>query len=81
MGQPVSISEGLGLKETPTKRSQKRSIEHWHIITLIMMLLDFALIHIAYFLALWIRFDFIFSDIPQRYLRPYWGFITLYAAG
>ena len=69
------------MKETPTKRSQKRSIEHWHIITLIMMLLDFALIHIAYFLALWIRFDFIFSDIPQRYLRPYWGFITLYAAG
>ena len=69
------------MKETPTKRSKKRSIEHWHIITLIMMIMDFVLIHGAYFLALWIRFDFVFSAIPSRYMRPYWGFITYYAAG
>ncbi|MCR5825635.1 MAG: polysaccharide biosynthesis protein, partial [Oscillospiraceae bacterium] len=43
------------------------------------MLYDFAAIHIAYFLALWSRFDFRYSQIPSGYLSSYLGFITPYA--
>ena len=69
------------MKETPTKRSRRRFIEHWQLITLLMMMVDFALIHAAYFLALWIRFDFVFSSIPKVYLEAYRAFITYYASG
>lgn len=69
------------MKETSTKRRKKRSVEHWYIITIIMMILDFILIHAAWFLALWMRFDFVFSKIPERYTQAYFGFISWYAAG
>ena len=36
-------------------------------------------IHLSYFLALWLRFDGIYSAIPDYYLRAYYRFITLYA--
>ena len=69
------------MKETTTLRRKKKSVEHWHLITLLMMSVDFLLIHAAYFLALWIRFDFVYSNIPKLYFKAYRGFITYYAAG
>ena len=33
----------------------------------------------AYFLALWMRFDFIYSNIPEEYLTSYLKFIPYYA--
>lgn len=69
------------MKETKIKRRKKKVIEHWHLISVLIMLLDFVAIHAAYFLALWIRFDFLFSGIPAQYLTPYRQFITLYALG
>ena len=67
--------------ETSTKRRKKKSIEHWHVISLLLMVADFILIHAAYFLALWMRFDFVFSSIPKIYFSAYLSFITYYAAG
>ena len=67
--------------ETSTKRRKKKLIEHWHIIMILMMAADFVLIHAAYFLALWMRFDFVFSSIPKTYFSAYRSFITYYAAG
>jgi FlaA1/EpsC-like NDP-sugar epimerase len=69
------------MNETKTKRKKKKPIEHWQIITCLMMLFDVAAIHVAYFLALWLRFDFVYSSIPERYLAPYKHFITPYAIG
>ena len=43
------------------------------------MVYDIAAVHIAYFLALWGRFDFIFSRIPEEYLTPYKLSITVYS--
>ncbi len=69
------------MKETKTKRKKKKPIEHWQVITCLMMLFDVVAVHMAYFLALWLRFDFVYSSIPARYLTPYKQFITPYAVG
>ena len=37
---------------------------------------DFLTIHLAYFLALWVRFDCTFSSIPRNFLNAYASFIT-----
>ena len=45
-----------------------------------MVVCDFLIIHLAYFLALWFRFDCVFSSIPHDYLEAYAQFITAFAA-
>jgi len=44
-----------------------------------MIIFDLIAVHTAYFLALWGRFDFIFSKIPDEYLYVYQRSITVYA--
>ena len=55
--------------------------EHGHLIALCLIICDIITIHISYFFALWIRFDCIYSRIPNRYLGTYIHFITLYSIG
>ncbi len=43
------------------------------------MVYDVMAINISYFLALWIRFDGVFSEIPSKYLDPYVYFIPIYS--
>ena len=62
------------------KRS-KRTIEHWQLMAACLMLYDFVALHAAWFLALWIRADFSFLTIPERYIAAYQRFITWYALG
>ena len=47
----------------------------------LLMVYDAIAIHAAYFLALWGRFDFAFSQIALQYLNSYKYFISAYAAG
>ncbi len=47
-------------------------------MAVVLMIYDIMAVNIAYFLALWIRFDAIFSEIPREYLKPYIKFIPLY---
>ncbi len=42
------------------------------------MVYDIMAINISYFVALWIRFDCVFSEIPVEFLDPYVYFIPLY---
>ena len=46
-----------------------------------LMVCDFLTMHFSYFSALWVRFDCVYSKIPQQYLDPYLHFITPYAVG
>ena len=41
---------------------------------------DFLAVTIAYFLTLWLRFDFVFSNIERQYLERFSRFILFYAA-
>ena len=45
----------------------------------LMILYDLIAVHAAYFLALWGRFDFFFSNIPQEYFNAYRYSISIYA--
>ena len=70
--------------EAKAKASIKKQIgrgllQHWHTISFLMAMYDIVAIHIAYFLALWGRFDFVFSKIPAEYIVPYKYTITAYA--
>ena len=51
------------------------------LAALLILVADFILIHAAYFGALFLRFDCVFSQIPQDYLFSYRNFITLYTIG
>jgi len=66
------------MKTTSIKRN-KRALEHWQIIAGCLMLCDVLSMMLAYFLALWIRFDCIYSRIPEIFLTPYLKFIVPYA--
>ncbi len=55
-------------------------IEHWQIVAIFLAVYDFVAVCVAYFLALFLRFDGIFSQIPVQYLNPYLQFILPAAA-
>ena len=57
---------------------RKFHIETWHIKALFLMAYDVMAISISYFFALWIRFDGVFSEIPEKYLDPYVDFLPIY---
>ena len=60
---------------------EKKRIEHWQVIAIILGVYDFAAVCAAYFLALLLRFDGVYSAIPEEYIQPYNRFILPYAAG
>ena len=57
----------------------KKKIEHWKVVTLLLIIYDFLAIIMSYFLALWIRFDCEFSEIDPPYFRTYCRTILVYA--
>lgn len=57
---------------------QKFHMETWQIKAVFLMVYDVMAINISYFVALWIRFDGVFSEIPEKYLDPYVYFIPIY---
>lgn len=58
----------------------KKKMEHWEVISLLLMVYDFFAVTISYFAALWIRFDCRFSAIEKKYLLAYCQTILIYAA-
>ena len=58
------------------QRSKK--LEHWQKIALILVAYDIVAVALSYFLALWLRFDGIYSAIPERFLTPYKQFVPIY---
>lgn len=71
--------EEIRMKDKKQKGWRGR-IEHWQIIAVFLAAFDFVAVCGSYFLALYIRFDGVYSDIPQRYLQPYEQFIFPVAA-
>ncbi len=53
-------------------------IEHWQVVSWILMVYDFMAIAGAYFIALWIRFDCKFSLIDTKYLETYCKTVFIY---
>lgn len=61
-----------------TPRKKKKVFEHWHFITLLLIIYDLAVGVGSYFLALWLRFDCRFSLIPDYYLSALLKFTPIY---
>ena len=58
--------------------ASKRRLKHWHGVAILMMAYDIVAVNLAYFLALWFRFDCAFSEISEAYFLPYLNFIPVY---
>lgn len=57
----------------------KKRIEHWEVVTGILMVYDFIAICFSYLLALLVRFDFKFSSIESQYLQGCYKSVVFYA--
>ena len=66
-------------KETLKQKNRGKKIEHWQVISILLMFYDFLTVVFSYFLALWIRFDCRFSLIEKEYLEAYKTSILFYA--
>ncbi|MBR1473336.1 MAG: polysaccharide biosynthesis protein [Paludibacteraceae bacterium] len=62
-----------------TRENEKRKLEHWQVMAVCLMICDVISVCLAYFLALWLRFDCVYSHIPVRYLSAYTHFAVPYA--
>ena len=75
----------MGQNELPHNKKTitigNKQIEHWHIIAAVLMIYDYVAVCAAYFLALWLRFDGTYSEIPRKYMVAYSRFVFIFAAG
>ena len=69
------------IQDNNRAHAKGRRFAHWQIVSVALMLYDFAAVCGAYFLALFLRFDCVYSAIPWMYIVPYNKFILPYAAG
>ncbi len=68
-------------KKNETEFNKKRGffpIQHWHLITIYLIIYDLVTIAGSYFFALWLRFDCRYSLIIPEYLQSYYRFIPVY---
>jgi len=62
------------------KLFDKLNAQHWKMIATILMCYDFVSVVISYTLALYLRFDFKFSQVPVEYMSRHGKIVFLYAA-
>ena len=73
------------MKETRKKersakeKTGKLHFKHWHIISLCLMVYDILAVNSAYFLALWVRYDFRFTAIPTSCLTAWAKFTPAFS--
>lgn len=54
-------------------------MKHWVVISAMLIVYDILAVSLAYFLALWLRFDCSFSSIPESFLTSWQVFAPFYA--
>lgn len=78
----MSKKQSNPINEQEKARKQKSAgihLEHWHLVTVFLVLYDIAAVVGSYFLALWLRFDCHFDEIPEVYFVPWLKFAPIYA--
>ncbi len=61
------------------RNKPKQHGERWKVLSYLMAVYDFAAVGFAWFAALWGRYDFRYSQIPEEYFHVYQQFILPYA--
>ena len=57
----------------------RQQLKHWYIVALLLVGYDIIAVNMAYFFALWFRFDCMASMIPGNYFSAYLKFIPIYS--
>ena len=57
----------------------RQQLKHWYIVALLLVGYDIIAVNMAYFFALWFRFDCKASMIPGNYFSAYLKFIPIYS--
>ena len=81
-----SVADSLNVKKESTEKkdvdnsSEAKKSCNWKmtVVNSLLVVYDAFAVTMAYFLALWFRFDCEFSQIPREYLTPYLQFIPFY---
>ena len=60
-------------------KHRRFDFEHWQSISLLLVIYDLIAVNMAYFFALWLRFDCHFSEIPAEYLTSWERFVPFYS--
>lgn len=58
--------------------TRRNGLKHWHFVTAYLVLFDVFAMNLSYFLALWLRFDGLFTRIEVDYLNAYIHFVPIY---
>jgi len=56
------------------------SLIHWQQVAVFLIIYDLLVVTGSYFVALWLRFDCQFSEIPLHFLEPWLKFSPIYGA-
>lgn len=72
------MSKNLNQNKHDSVQFIKKRIEHWQVVSMALAGYDAIAIMLAFFLALWFRFDCRYSMIPKEYLGGYVKFIGIY---
>ena len=72
------MGKSLNQAKANAIRYTKKKVEHWQVVSLALAGYDAISIVIAFFLALWFRFDCRYSMIPKEFLGAYLKFIGIY---
>lgn len=72
------MGKSLNQAKANAVRYTKKKVEHWQVVSLALAGYDAISIVIAFFLALWFRFDCRYSMIPKEFLGAYLKFIGIY---
>ena len=82
MSQPVFLFTDRDLMgmESSAENNQvgRRRIQHWQVISALLVVYDAIVVNAAYFGALWLRFDCQFSRIPEIYYGSWLRFAPIY---
>lgn len=70
---------GMTVKKSASNQKVVGKIQHWQIVSFILLIFDVFAANFSYFMALWIRFDLRFSSIPKFFLRAYVEFMPIYS--
>lgn len=66
------------MRENRQKKLKFLHIEHWQVVNAGLIIYDILAVNAAFFLALWVRFDCMFSEIPEYYLNSFLKFAPIY---
>ena len=66
--------------EKPIQKKKRSGLEHWQVISALLLVYDAISVNVAFLAALWLRFDCQFSAIPAEYLSAWRRFTLIYTA-